>query len=76
MSIKISFNKNLSLKLVKNYVLFCNEEFKIFGLDSLSIKNHSKFIKKTVLSNKSKKNEHLMFNLNSEQKIILIKRMI
>jgi len=73
MSIKISFKKSIPLKLIKNYVLFCNEEFKIFGLDSLSIKNHSKFIKKTVLSNKSKKTEHLMFNLNSEQKIILIK---
>jgi len=29
MSIKISYKKGISEKLIKNYVLFANEEFKV-----------------------------------------------
>ena len=38
MSIKITFKKNISNKLIKNYVLFSNDDFKINALNSLLLK--------------------------------------
>ncbi|MDA9731353.1 leucyl aminopeptidase [Candidatus Pelagibacter sp.] len=73
MSIKISIKKTISPKLVKNYVLFCDENFKINGLNNLSIKNQSSDINKATNIDKSDKKDFLMFNINSVQKIILIK---
>ena len=73
MSIKISFNKNLSDKSVKNYVFFCDYDFKIYGLNKLQISNQSSLINKTINSNKSKDKKILLFNLNPDQRIILIK---
>ena len=37
MSIKINIKKNISIKLVKNYVFFTNEDFKINGLKDLNL---------------------------------------
>ncbi len=73
MSIKISFKKKLNEKLVKNYVLFTDDNFKIASLSKLSLNNQSHFITKAINSNKTKKNQFFYFNLNSDQKIILIK---
>ena len=73
MSIKISFKKNFNQKLVKNYALFSNKDFKIYGLDKLQLNNQINLINKTIATNKSKNNNFLFFNLNSGQKIILIK---
>ena len=73
MSIKISIKKTISPKLVKNYVLFCDENFKINGLNNLSIKNQSSNINKATNIDKSDKKDFLIFNINSIQKIILIK---
>ena len=73
MSIKISLKKNIAAKLIKNYVLFCNHEYQIFGLKKLLIRDQSSFIKKVVDPYKSKKKDFLIFNLNSTQKIILCK---
>ena len=73
MSIKISFNKNLSDKSVKNYVFFCDHSFRIYGLNKLQISDQSSLINKTINSNKSKDKKILIFNLNSDQRIILIK---
>jgi len=73
MSIKISFKNNISPKVVKNFVLFCNESFKINGLNSLAIKSQSLDINKLISNDKSDKKDFLMFNINSSQKIILIK---
>ena len=73
MSIKISIKKSFSPKLVKNYVLFCDENFKINGLNNLTLKNKSSEINKIIKINKSDKKDFLTFNINSTQKIILVK---
>ena len=73
MSIKISFKKSINPKVVKNYVLFCDENFKINGLSQLVLKNQSSDISKTINSVNSKKKNFLLFNINLTQKIILIK---
>ena len=73
MSIKISIKKSISPKLVKNYVLFCDENFKINGLDSLSLKSQYLDINKATNINKTAKKDFLIFNINSTQKILLIK---
>ena len=53
MSIKISYKNSISEKLIKNYVLFANEEFKINGLKKLSLSRQSNQINRTINSNKS-----------------------
>ena len=73
MSIKISHKKDISEKTIKNYVLFANEEFKINGLNKLSLSKQSNQINRTINSNKSKKKEFIFFNYSPDQKIILIK---
>ena len=73
MSIKISYKKGISEQLIKNYVLFANDEFKVNGLDKLPLNAQSNQINKTINSNKSKTKDFLSFNLNPNQKIILIK---
>ena len=37
MSIKISLKKNINDKLIKNYVLFANEKYKINSLSKISL---------------------------------------
>ena len=73
MSIKISIKKSISPKVVKNYVLFCNENFKINALSNLNLKNQSNFINKLIDSNKLIKKDFLILNITSIQKIILVK---
>ncbi len=73
MSIKISLKKIISDKDVKNYALFCDDNFKINGLNNLPIKKQTLEINKTIKFQKSDKKEFLLFNINSSQKIILIK---
>ena len=53
--------------------MFSDEEFKINGLSKLSISKNSNQISKTIISNKSRKKDFISFNLNPDQKIILIK---
>ena len=55
MSIKITIKSNINDKLVKNYVLFCDENFKIFGLSKLSLNKQSEIINRTINLNNSKK---------------------
>ena len=73
MSIKISLKKNISEKNVKNYVLLSNEDFKIGGLAGTSLINHSNYINNAVNSDKTNSKNFLIFNLNSNQKVIVIK---
>ena len=73
MSIKITNKTGSNEKGIKNYILFSDEEFKINGLSKLSISKNSNQISKTITSNKSKKKNIISFNLNPDQKIILIK---
>ena len=73
MSIKIKIERNIAEKSIKNYVLFCDEDFKIRGLSKLSLANQANIINKTINNNKIKDENFLSFNLNPNQKIILIK---
>ena len=73
MSIKISYKNSISDKFIKNYVLFASEEFKINGLNKLSLSKQSNQINRTINSNNSKKKECIFFNYSPDQKIILIK---
>ena len=73
MSIKISYKKGIVEKSIKNYVLFSDENLKVNGLKKLPLAKSSNEIKKTIEANKSKKKDFISFNINSRQKIILIK---
>ena len=73
MSIKISFNKDFADKSVKNYVFFCDYDFKIYGFNKLQISDQSSIINKTINNIKSKDKKILLFNLNPDQRIILVK---
>ena len=73
MSIKISYKKGIVEKDIKNYVLFSDENFKVNGLKKLPLAKSSNEINKTIESNKSKKKDFISFNINSSQKVILIK---
>ena len=73
MSIKISYKKGIVEKGIKNYVLFSDENFKVNGLKKLPLAKSSNEINKTIETNKSKKKDFISFNINSSQKIILIK---
>ena len=73
MSIKINIKKSINLKTIKNYALFSDEEFRINSLNKLSIAKSSNEINKTINSNKLKNKSFLVFNLNPNQRIILIK---
>ncbi len=73
MSIKITYKTGSNDRSIKNYVLFSDEEFKINGLSKLSISKNSNQISRLIISNKSEKKDFISFNLNSDQKIILIK---
>ena len=73
MSIKITLKNNTKDNQVKNYVLFCDENFKINGLNKLSLNKQSKLINDSIQSNNLKKKDIIFFNINPIQKIILIK---
>ena len=73
MSIKISPKKNLNEKNIKNYVLFSDEDFKISQLSNLSLNKYSTIISKSIKSFNQKEETFLSFNLNPDQKIILVK---
>ena len=72
MSIKISLKKNISEKNIKNFVLFCDEKFKIMCFDKLPIIKQSLLIKKSINTHKTEK-DFISFNINPLQRIILIK---
>tara|TARA_B100001057_G_scaffold382079_1_gene388058 strand:+ start:8163 stop:9632 length:1470 start_codon:yes stop_codon:yes gene_type:complete len=73
MTIKINIKKSINDKTIKNYVLFSDEKFIINSLNNLSLAKSPSEINKTINSNKSKNKTFLVFNLNSNQRIILIK---
>ena len=72
MSIKISYKKQINEKLIKNYVLFSDDNFKIHSLNEMALANKASFIKEIIKKNESKKSKFLAFNINSIQRIILI----
>ena len=73
MAIKLSFKKNISESKIKNYILFSDENFKIKGLNAISLTKQSNLINKMIANNKSKYKNFLSLNINSNKNIILIK---
>ena len=73
MSIKINLKKSINDNAIKNYALFTDQEFKVNSLNKLRLSKFTNEINKTINSNKSPNKDFLVFNLNSHQKIILIK---
>jgi len=73
MSIKISLKTNINYKETRNLVLFCDENFKINDFDKLPIKQNSNEIRKTINMHLSDKKDILLFNVNSTQRLILLK---
>ena len=73
MSIKISLKKNINDKLIKNYVLFSNQKYKINGLSKISLSKNAAEINENIGSNFDNKKKFLLFNIRPNQKIIIIK---
>ncbi len=73
MSIKIYLKKNLVENKIKNYILFSDENFKIAGVRDTLLGKNLDIINKTVANNGLKDKKFLTFNINSNQKITLIK---
>ena len=73
MSIKISLKKNISEKLIKNYAVFSNETFKINALSKILLNKDSKLIENTIKNSVTNKNNFVYFNINPNQKLIIIK---
>ena len=73
MSLKINFKNNAKENKIENYILFSDENFNIRGLKKLSLAKDTSKINKTIRNNKLKDKDFLSFNLNPNQKILLIK---
>ena len=73
MSIKISFKKNIGENKIKNYVLFSDENFKVLGLNNTILSKDSGIINKIIANDKIKDQRFLTFNLNSNQKVVIVK---
>ena len=44
MAIQVTYKKQINDKLIKNYVLFSNESFKIYNLNQISLKKREFFM--------------------------------
>ena len=71
MSIKISFKKNINSKDIRNYVLFCDENFNIASLKKYVSNNEFSYISDLLKTNDLKK-DLLLFEINSKKTIYLI----
>ena len=72
MHIKITYKKANRHKLIKTFVLFAAEGFKAHALNKTSLANKAIFVNEVIKKNESKNKKFLAFNLNSNQKIILV----
>ena len=71
MSIKISFKKTISLNLIKNHVLFCNENFNVNDLKKYLSKSETSYISDLMKTSDFKK-KLLVFKINSKKTIFII----
>ena len=71
MSIKISTKKSIINKDIKNYVLFCDENFNIRNLKKYISNSEFSFIS-DLLKNSDLKKDLLFFEINSKKSIFLI----
>ena len=72
MTIKYAFYKNLDSKNIKNYALFCDENFKILNLKNLDFSNKN-LILNLIKNNQSQKKTIFHINLNDKQNLIISK---
>ena len=73
MSIKVSLKKNIVENKIKNYVLFSDEKLNILGLSKTSLSKNSHIINKIIANNAPKEKNCFSFNLNPNQKVIVVK---
>ena len=66
MSIKISIKKNINNKDIRNYVLFCDENFNITSLKKYVSNNEFSYISDLLKTNDLKK-DLLLFEINSKK---------
>ena len=71
MSIKISIKKNINNKDIKNFVLFCEKNFKINTIKKEITNDELSYIAGLLKNNDLKKNIY-SFDVSSKKKIILI----
>ena len=72
MPIKITYKKENSDKQIKTFVLFTEGGFRVHGINKTTLANKATFVNKIIKKNESKNKEFLAFNLNSDQKVILV----
>ena len=61
MSIKIILKKNISDKIIQNYVLFVNDQYKINGLSKTQLSKYSKELNLSIKANFDKKKKFFYF---------------
>ena len=71
MSIKISIKKNFNNKDLRNYLLFCDENFNIAGLRKFISNSEFSYIS-DLLKTSDLKKDLLFFEINSKKRIYLI----
>ena len=72
MPIKITYKKGNSHSLAKTFVLFAAEGFKTYALNKTSLANKSAFVNEIIKKHESKNKKFLVFNLNTNQKVIIV----
>ena len=72
MPIKITYKKATSDKFTKTLVLFADEGFRILALNKTALASKASFVNEIIKKNESKNKKFLTFNLNANQKVILV----
>ena len=75
MSIKISIKKNINIKDIRNYVLFCDENFNIASLKKYISTEEFSYIS-DLLKTSDLKKDLLFFEINSKKTIYFCRRCI
>ncbi len=73
MSIKVSFKKNIVENKIRNYVLFSDAKSKVLGLAKTLLSKDTSIINKIITNNVIKDKNFFTFNLNSKQKVVIVK---
>ena len=73
MTVQINFSNGNKLKNTSTFVTFCSEKYSIQDLNTSIIKNYQKSIKDYLLALKPKAEKFVLYNLDSNKRVILIK---
>ena len=69
---KLRFQLLKSKSNKHNYVIFCDHKFKAPSLNKIFSSQNSKVLNRHILNNKSKEKNIFLFNLNENQKVIIV----